>query len=95
MAVIFFLVSIIAYACMNSADESEWDAGERIDSPSRSEAVFTEIQSGEIMGFTYGGVNTFYGIPYGKADRFEMAESVDLWQGVRPCLMHGEIAPQN
>lgn len=95
MSVILFLVFITACIDMNSATESEQDAGERMNSPSRSEAVFTEIQSGGIMGFTYGGVNTFYGIPYGKADRFEMPQPADPWQGVRPCLMHGEIAPQN
>jgi para-nitrobenzyl esterase len=95
ISVIFLLVFITACADMNPAVESKQGGGEPINSPSSSEAVFTEIQSGEIMGFTYRGVNTFYGIPYGKADRFEMPQPVDPWQGVRPCLMHGEIAPQN
>jgi para-nitrobenzyl esterase len=92
-----FLIVFITAACtgMNSATESERDAEERINNSGRSKAVFTKIESGEIMGFTHGGVNTFYGIPYGKAHRFEMAKPVDPWQGVRPCLMHGEIAPQN
>ena len=56
--------------------------------------VVAETTGGKVMGFNYAGVNYFYGIPYASAERFEMPQAV-TWEGVRACLMHGEVAPQN
>ncbi len=57
--------------------------------------AFASVTSGDIMGYTMGGVSYFYGIPYAKADRFHMPEAADSWTNIKPCMMHGEVAPQN
>jgi len=56
--------------------------------------VVVETKSGKVMGYNFNGVNHFYGIPYATAERFEMPQPVEPWEGIRPCLMHGEVAPQ-
>ncbi len=57
--------------------------------------AYAETTTGEILGYTMEGVSYFYGIPYAKAERFHMPEAADSWTGIKPCMMPGEVAPQN
>ena len=56
--------------------------------------VFATIESGEIVGYIQDGVNTFKGVPYGTAERFEPAVPVEPWEGVLTTLTEGYVAPQ-
>ena len=49
---------------------------------SRTEGV-TDTAYGKVRGFVDDGTYTFRGIPYAKADRFEMPEAPDSWDGIR------------
>ena len=59
---------------------------------SRTEGV-TDTAYGKVRGFVDDGTYTFRGIPYAKADRFEMPEAPDSWDGIRNCLVYGSTAP--
>ena len=59
---------------------------------SRTDGV-TDTTSGKVRGFIDNGTYTFRGIPYAKADRFEMPEAPDSWDGIRNCLVYGSTAP--
>lgn len=61
-------------------------------SASYTELVFAEVESGPIVGFNYNGVNTFRGIPYATAKRFQAPEKVEPWTDVRPCFNWGNVA---
>lgn len=54
-----------------------------------------EISDGEIMGYNDNGLYAFKGIPYGKAERFEQAQPIESWKGIKNCLNYGEVCPQN
>ncbi|MDD3212041.1 MAG: carboxylesterase family protein [Eubacteriales bacterium] len=58
-----------------------------------TELAYTTIESGPIMGMDYHGVYNFRGIPYAKAERFQMPEKVTPWTDVRPCLSWGVVCP--
>ena len=53
----------------------------------------TDTAYGKVRGFIDDGTYTFRGIPYAKADRFEMPEAPDSWDGIRNCLVYGSTAP--
>ena len=54
---------------------------------SRTDGV-TDTTSGKVRGFIDDGTYTFRGIPYAKADRFEMPEAPGFlgWYPKLPCL---------
>lgn len=54
---------------------------------------FATIESGDIMGLKFRGVYSFRGIPYAKAERFQLPTKVEPWEGIRPCLTWGTICP--
>lgn len=58
-----------------------------------TEFAFATIESGEIMGINYQGVYSFRGIPYATAERFQMPEKVEPWDGIRACVTWGTICP--
>ena len=57
--------------------------------------AYGKTATGDVLGYTIDGVSYFYGIPYAKAERFHMPEAADPWTNLKPCMMHGEVAPQN
>ena len=59
---------------------------------SKTEGI-TDTTYGKVRGFIDNGTYTFRGIPYAKADRFEMPEAPDSWDGIRNCLVYGSTAP--
>ena len=59
---------------------------------SKTEGI-TDTTYGKVRGFIDEGTYTFRGITYAKADRFEMPEAPDSWDGIRNCLVYGSTAP--
>lgn len=57
-------------------------------------AIVDLANYGTILGYKTKGVSHFYGIPYGKAERFQQAEPADPWTGYKATMMHGEVSPQ-
>jgi para-nitrobenzyl esterase len=49
-----------------------------------------ETNKGSLVGAVDGGVYSYLGVPYARADRFMPAEEVKPWQGVRPAVTYGE-----
>ena len=54
-----------------------------------------ETQSGTLQGFVHNGVYTYRGIPYAQAGRYEEPSPVEKWDGIRPALVWGDMAPQD
>lgn len=79
-------------AAEQPTEKAEEPASEVTDSASYTDLVFAEIESGPIVGFNYKGVNTFRGIPYATAKRFQAPEKVEPWTDVRPCFNWGTVA---
>ena len=50
--------------------------------------------SGKIMGYNDGGIYTFKGVPYAKAERFMPPQDPDKWDGVRKTQVYGPQAMQ-
>lgn len=57
--------------------------------------VILEVEGGRIMGFKYGDVNVFKGIPYAEAERWKMPTAVTPWEDIRACLNYSEVCPQH
>ncbi len=53
-----------------------------------------QTASGPVAGYIDGGVYTYKGIPYAKADRFMPPQDPDPWTDVRPSRAHGPTCPQ-
>ncbi len=54
-----------------------------------------ETRSGKVQGFIRDGIFHYYGIPYAVAEkRFQRAQPVKPWQGVRLTVKYGAISPQ-
>lgn len=54
-----------------------------------------ETQSGTVQGYVHNGVYTYHGIPYATAERFAEPKPVAKWDGIRPALVWGDMAPQD
>ena len=59
---------------------------------SKTEGV-VDTAYGKVRGFIDEGTYTFRGIPYAKAERFQMPEAPDAWDDVLNCLVYGPTAP--
>ncbi|MDD6160697.1 MAG: carboxylesterase family protein [Oscillospiraceae bacterium] len=56
-------------------------------------AVFTNTTGGMVCGYSVDGIDQYYGIPYGTAERF-MAAKPASWNGAKVCWAYGEVCPQ-
>ena len=54
-----------------------------------------DIEQGTLMGTVTNGTYIFKGIPYAKAERFQMPEPADSWEGILSVMCYGESAPQD
>lgn len=52
-----------------------------------------KVQEGNLIGFRRGKTNCFFGIPYTKANRFELPQKADHWDGYRYAQSYGVICP--
>lgn len=53
-----------------------------------------EISSGKLQGIVSDGTYMFRGIPYARAERFELARPVEPWSGVRLARCWGYVSPE-
>lgn len=49
------------------------------------------VAQGEVMGYMDEGTYTFLGIPYAKAERFEMPEEAEAWEGTFNAQAYGPV----
>mgnify|MGYP000900388995 CR=1 FL=1 len=49
---------------------------------------------GGVRGYVKGGLHTWKGIPYARAERFRHAQSPLAWDGVKDALRYGPACPQ-
>jgi len=72
-----------------SAGELSYEAVEGSTQP-----VFVDVEGGTLAGYSYGGVNVFKGIQYATAERFEMPQKVEPWDGIKQAMRFSEVCPQ-
>jgi len=48
---------------------------------------------GKLRGYCYDGVYTFRGVPYARAQRFQMPQKAEPWKGLRNALNYGFVSP--
>jgi para-nitrobenzyl esterase len=62
------------------------------------ESPIVDTTAGKVQGFINDGVHTFMGIPFaastGGARRYLPPIPPESWEGVRPCVEAGPVAPQ-
>lgn len=51
-----------------------------------------ETKQGKLQGYQYDGIYTYKGIPYAKAERWQLAKPYS-WQGVFDATSYGRVAP--
>ncbi len=56
-------------------------------------SAFATVEGGILMGTKSDGTYIFKGIPYAQAERFQMPEKPDSWNGIRSAMVYGESAP--
>ncbi|MDR1379350.1 MAG: carboxylesterase family protein [Synergistaceae bacterium] len=61
--------------------------------PSLLNPPIAQVKSGQLRGYMNGDIYVFAGVPYAKAERFEMPKSVDAWEDVKNAQSYGTIAP--
>jgi para-nitrobenzyl esterase len=52
-----------------------------------------QVQCGKLRGLKDGRVFTFLGIPYARAERFEMPKAVPAWDGIKGAQVWGPVCP--
>lgn len=62
---------------------------------STPDAAIVATQSGKVRGYKHKGIYVYKGIPYARAERFEMPEPMPAWEGVRSSMAYGPVSPQN
>jgi para-nitrobenzyl esterase len=58
-----------------------------------SQVPVTETENGTIRGYIHNDIQTFKGIPYAQAKRFEAAEKPTKWEGIKSTTMYGAVSP--
>ena len=92
---LFAFVTITAVSCgncCNSFSNSNKDAREELQTSGEETTVQTV--SGKVAGYIDGGIFTYKGIPYAKAERFMPPVPADPWEGVRSSRAYGPTCPQ-
>jgi len=93
MAVIIAAIMVMTMAFTGSAAFAEEAAPESNGYSLSYEENLVEVEGGTLMGYQYDGIYTFLGIQYAQAERFEMPQKVDPWDGIKPALVFKEVAP--
>lgn len=62
------------------------------DTESYTDLVYGETIYGPIVGYNYKGVNTFRGVPYGTAKRYQAPEACETWTDLLPCFNWGKVS---
>ena len=53
-----------------------------------------QTKGGLLRGMCFGGVEIFLGVKYGIAKRFQMAQELEPWEGIKNCYAFGATAMQ-
>ena len=59
-----------------------------------AQATVVQTVSGKVAGYVDGGIYTYKGIPYAKAERFMAPAPADPWEGIRSSRAYGPTCPQ-
>jgi para-nitrobenzyl esterase len=57
------------------------------------EVAVTQTASGKVRGYIHNGIYIYKGIPYAKANRFEVPQKPDPWDGIRSSMTYGPVCP--
>ncbi|MRI00498.1 carboxylesterase family protein [Kriegella sp. EG-1] len=57
------------------------------------DVAVANTNSGRVRGYIHNKILTYKGIPYGKANRFELAKKPDSWEDIRSSTTYGPVAP--
>lgn len=52
-----------------------------------------ETKAGKLKGYGVDGIFIFKGVPYARAERFQMPQEVKPWEGVRDATSYGFVCP--
>lgn len=52
-----------------------------------------QTKAGKVRGYKINEIYTFHGIRYAKAERFQMPEPVDPWEGIVDAQDYGHVCP--
>lgn len=66
-------------------------AGPRVIANEKTAIVKT--QYGDIRGFVHDGIHNYKGIQYARAQRFQVPEAPEAWQGVKTALSDVKVCP--
>ena len=92
---LFAFITITAVSCGNCGNtvRSSYKAacGELLTS---ARETTVQTVSGKVAGYIDGGIFTYKGIPYAKAERFMAPVPADPWEGVRSSRAYGPTCPQ-
>jgi para-nitrobenzyl esterase len=58
-----------------------------------SQVPVTDTEYGQIRGYIHNDINTYKGIQYATAKRFEAAVKPASWEGVKSTTMYGPVSP--
>ena len=93
---LFFLAIAVLAAvgccnCNSGRSVGKAEAGELLTS---ADATVVQTATGKVAGYIDGGIYTYKGIPYAKAERFMPPAPADSWEGVRSSRAYGPTCPQ-
>ena len=91
------LAAVLVFGSMTAfAAEAEAEVAAEVEAVASEpvSGVVATVTGGELMGYRYDGVDSYYGIPYGTAERFQPAQPAS-WEGLYCANVMGEIAPQS
>lgn len=57
------------------------------------DVAVTDTESGKVRGSIHNNIFTYKGIPYAQAKRFEAAQPVKPWEGIRSSMTWGPVSP--
>ncbi|MFR3824430.1 MAG: carboxylesterase family protein [Hungatella hathewayi] len=52
-----------------------------------------ETKAGKLRGYQWEGTYIFKGIRYARANRFQLPEEVEPWEGVKEAASYGFVCP--
>ena len=84
----------LAGTALESASAADAKVGEAkaAESPNMNPPV-VQVTGGKLRGIRDGKTNTFLGIAYAEAERFEMPKPVKPWDGIRSAQAWGPVCP--
>lgn len=87
---------VFAAETETQAPKTDVVSEEYLTAASESEATSAELvetEKGWLMGTKTNGTYIFKGIRYATAERFQMPQEVEPWEGIRTAMVYGESSP--